>query len=978
MEDEKNTQKRKRELSPNSEEDNLTEVSSDQKVRKENWMNDVATDPRKRIIYEEVYPDEYEEPPPVEPSSQPAKTYPYTLDPFQLKSIECIERRESVLVSAHTSAGKTAVAEYAIAKGLRDNQRVIYTSPIKALSNQKYRDLKQEFVDVGLLTGDVTIDPQSSVLVMTTEILRSMLYNGNEILIDVGWVIYDEIHYMRDKERGVVWEESIILLPDNVRYVFLSATIPNARDFAGWIARIHKQKMNCVYTEYRPVPLQHYLLTSGGEGLHLVIDDKGHFRDQNFMKALGNVGMNALESQVNEEKRKNKKPTQDLVRVISLVMEKNLDPAIIFSFSKKDCETYALELAKVDFTNAGEKEKISEIYKNAIAALSSDDRMLPQVKSILPLLVRGVGIHHGGLLPILKETIEILFQEGLLKILFATETFAMGINMPAKTCIFTSLRKYDGKEYRMISAGEYIQMSGRAGRRNKDAKGIVIQMVDEAKNADAVKNILTGQADPLYSSFHLGYNMLLNLRLHFKQSPKELITQSFFQYQNSMNTPQLKEKLDGLKEEIGSITIPVTVDQLCTKRKAMTSIRSRVLGIQMTAKYLLPFIQSGRLIRVKSDGIDYGWGVIMGYSLNKDTRNVSGEHEAKYIVDVLLKCSERSSLSHLLPVEADRDIVMNVTQILINCIDAISTYRIFMPKDLRPIENRKSVERTVQEVLQRQPDEKLPLMDPVKDLKITDPDFTRLLTTYQDLEKKLEEFESQIELPREEIDQGIKDYERKQELTKKQQQITMDIYRNEQLAFEDTLRKMESVLRYLGFTDEDDVVQPKGRVACQINTADELLVTELIYNGVFLDLSPEQCVALLACLVFEEKTDDTPQIPQDLHVPLSKLRDTARRIGTVCNECKLTTDVEEYIESFNPAIMHVAYAWAKKSSFAEICKMTSIFEGTIVRCIRRLDELLREVKSSLDSIGDRVLAAKFSEASMCIKRGIVFTASLYL
>ena len=292
----------------------------------------------------------------------PAKTYPYKLDPFQQKSIDCLERKESVLVSAHTSAGKTAIAEYAIAMSLRDHQRVIYTSPIKALSNQKYRDLEQEFSDVGLMTGDVTISPNASVLVMTTEILRSMLYKGSDILREVAWVIYDEIHYMRDKERGVVWEESIILLPDSVRFVFLSATIPNARDFAGWIAHIHNQKVNVVYTEYRPVPLQHYLYPTGGDGLYLVIDDKGQFREQNFAKAMAGQGLSTLESQVVEDKKKKtKKPTEELQRIVSTVMERNLDPLIVFSFSKKDCETYALLLAKLDFTSADEKKLIQEV-----------------------------------------------------------------------------------------------------------------------------------------------------------------------------------------------------------------------------------------------------------------------------------------------------------------------------------------------------------------------------------------------------------------------------------------------------------------------------------------------------------------------------------------------------------------------------------------------------------------------------------------
>ena len=214
------------------------------------------------------------------------KQYKFKLDKFQEKAVESIQKNESVLVAAHTSAGKTAVAEYAIAQSLKDNQRVIYTSPIKALSNQKYRELQEEFKDVGLMTGDVTINESASCIVMTTEILRLMLYKGSEIVREMAWVIFDEVHYMRDKERGVVWEETIILLPKEVKYCFLSATIPNSREFAEWIVKIKKQPCSVVYTDYRPTPLQHYIFPSGGNGIHLVVDEKGNFRDANFAKAI--------------------------------------------------------------------------------------------------------------------------------------------------------------------------------------------------------------------------------------------------------------------------------------------------------------------------------------------------------------------------------------------------------------------------------------------------------------------------------------------------------------------------------------------------------------------------------------------------------------------------------------------------------------------------------------------------------------------
>jgi ATP-dependent RNA helicase DOB1 len=213
-----------------------------------------------------------------------AKTYPFVLDPFQEISVACLERNESVLVSAHTSAGKTAVAEYAIAMAFRDKQRVIYTSPLKALSNQKYRELSEEFSDVGLMTGDVSIAPNASCIVMTTEILRGMLYKGSEVLREVAWVVFDEIHYMRDRERGVVWEESIIFLPPEIKMVFLSATMSNATEFAEWICHLHKQPCHVVYTDFRPTPLQHYAFPVGGSGLYLVVDEKGQFKEDSFMR----------------------------------------------------------------------------------------------------------------------------------------------------------------------------------------------------------------------------------------------------------------------------------------------------------------------------------------------------------------------------------------------------------------------------------------------------------------------------------------------------------------------------------------------------------------------------------------------------------------------------------------------------------------------------------------------------------------------
>ena len=362
------------------------------------------------------------------PVENPIRTWPFQLDPFQELSIACIHRNESVLVSAHTSAGKTVVAEYAIAQCLKNNQRVIYTSPIKALSNQKYREFAAEFHDVGLMTGDVTINPTATCLVMTTEILRSMLYRGSEIMREVGWVVFDEVHYLRDKTRGVVWEETIILLPDKVRYVFLSATIPNSMQFAEWIVKTHNQPCHVVYTDFRPTPLQHYFFPGGADGIHLIVDEKGVFREENFQKAMssiaekqGNDPADAMAKRKGrgKDKKMNKGGTKgpsDIYKIVRMIVMKNYNPVIIFSFSKRDCEAYALQMSSMAFNDESEKAMVKKVFESALNSLSEEDRSLPQIQHLLPLLQRGVGIHHSGLLPILKETIEILFQENLIKV----------------------------------------------------------------------------------------------------------------------------------------------------------------------------------------------------------------------------------------------------------------------------------------------------------------------------------------------------------------------------------------------------------------------------------------------------------------------------------------------------------------------------------------------------------------------------------
>lgn len=457
-----------------------------------------------------------------------ANTFNFELDEFQKTAISCLERNESVLVAAHTSSGKTAIAEYAIAMILRDNQRLIYTSPIKTLSNQKYREFLQKFntsdsnTNIGLMTGDTTLNSNANAIVMTTEILRNMLYRGSSILQETAWVVFDEVHYMQDKERGVVWEETIILLPKNVKKIFLSATLPNAKEFAMWVSQLHSEPCHVVYTEYRPTPLKHYGFALGGDEMYTLKDAEGHFRSHNFLAVCdivdsykeSNKRKSATEVnkwQKNEASLSEESKFNDIERLVELFYNSEYLPAIFFVFNKRKTEMMGLQLKKLDLTTPEEKESIRLVFNNAISTLNENDQQLEPIQQVLALLERGIGVHHSGLLPIIKEVTEILFQESLIKVLCATETFAMGVNMPARTVVFTQVKKFDGKVERLMTSGEYIQMSGRAGRRGIDMKGYVVMMLDIRMKEEDCKEMLSGSPDPLKSSFKLTYYTLLNL-----------------------------------------------------------------------------------------------------------------------------------------------------------------------------------------------------------------------------------------------------------------------------------------------------------------------------------------------------------------------------------------------------------------------------------------------------------------------------------
>lgn len=925
-----------------------------------------------------------------------AKTYPFTLDPFQQVSVACLERNESVLVSAHTSAGKTAVAEYSIAMAFRDKQRVIYTSPLKALSNQKYRELSQEFSDVGLMTGDVTLSPNASCLVMTTEILRGMLYRGSEVLKEVAWVIFDEIHYMKDRERGVVWEESIIFLPTAIKMVFLSATMSNATEFAEWICNLHKQPCHVVYTDFRPTPLQHYVFPIGGSGLYLVVDENEQFREDNFVKLQDSftkqkqgVGSKSVNSKTSGRIAKggNASGGSDIFKIVKMIMERKFQPVIIFSFSRRECEQHAMSMSKLDFNTKEEKDVVEQVFRNAVLCLNEEDRNLPAIELMLPLLQRGIAVHHSGLLPIIKELVELLFQEGLVKALFATETFAMGLNMPAKTVVFTAVKKWDGDSHRFIGSGEYIQMSGRAGRRGKDDRGICIIMIDEQMEMNTLRDMVLGKPAPLVSTFRLSYYSILNLmsRAEGQFTAEHVISNSFHQFQYEKALPDIGKKVSKLEHEAAMLDASgeAEVAEYHKLRLDIAQLEKKMMSEITRPERVLYFLLPGRLVKVREGGTDWGWGVVVNVVKKAPTGGtlpsaLSSSRGGGYIVDTLLHCSpgstENGSRPKPCPPHPGEKGEMHVVPVQLSLISALSKLRISIPPDLRPLEARQSILLAVQELGTRFP-QGLPKLNPVKDMGIEDPEFVELVNQIEELERKL--FAHPLHKCQDE--NQIRSFQRKAEVNHEIQQLKTKMRDSQLQKFRDELKNRSRVLKKLGHIDADGVVQLKGRAACLIDTGDELLVTELMFNGTFNDLDHHQVAALASCFIPGDKSTEQIHLRTELAKPLQQLQDSARRIAEIQHECKLEVNVDEYVESTaRPYLMDVIYCWSKGATFAEVIQMTDIFEGSIIRSARRLDEFLNQLRAAANAVGEANLENKFAAASESLRRGIMFANSLYL
>lgn len=477
----------------------------------------------------------------------------YTLNAFQVRAAEAIENGMNVLLSAPTGSGKTLVAEYAIEQAVRNGRRAIYTSPIKALSNQKFRDFKQDGIDVGLMTGDLTLNPDAPLVIMTTEIFRNAVFEDEKRFADTDFAIFDEIHFLDDPERGTVWEESLIFAPDHVRFVCLSATIDNLDEFGKWIAQTRKQELAVIEHDKRPVPLSHRLYHPDAGVFQLAQRKKAvQFHERALERDKrhgGREGRRERERSRWGDKRERKHGRQltigprPYMLLLDELQHRRLLPLLYFCFSRKECEIKAERNMQRRLLDRDERSRIERLFYEVCERFELQPEGDPGLLGILGRAMQGTGYHHAGMLPIHKEIVERLFTSGLLKLLFTTETFALGINMPARTVVFDLLRKFDGVQMDYMRARDYMQMAGRAGRQGLDESGLVISVLENEDLYEAPLSRYHGsKVEPITSRFNLSYSTILNLYAHMGGKLLDAYDKSFAAFQAQKGTQATRQK----------------------------------------------------------------------------------------------------------------------------------------------------------------------------------------------------------------------------------------------------------------------------------------------------------------------------------------------------------------------------------------------------------------------------------------------------
>ncbi len=858
--------------------------------------------------------------PALSPEVDPSSIFPFKLDQFQNEAISSLNAGRSVVVCAPTGSGKTLIGEYAIYRALARGKRVFYTTPLKALSNQKLRDFREKFgfEHVGLLTGDATINRDASILVMTTEIFRNMLY-GTPIgqigisLVDVEAVVLDECHYMNDRQRGTVWEESIIYCPHEIQLVALSATVANSDELTNWLNQVHGPT-DLIYSDFRPVPLEFHF--GNTKGLFPLLNDTYTQINPRLLKKKGRKGDNQ------KGKGGGRQEAPDIISVLSQLQERDMLPAIYFIFSRRGCDKAVAEVGDLWLVNPDEayrlRVQIDEfLTRNPEAGRSGH---------IAPLY-RGIAAHHAGILPAWKVLVEELFQQGLIKVVFATETLAAGINMPARTTVISTLSKRTDTGHRLLNASEFLQMAGRAGRRGMDERGHVVTLQTPFEGAKEAAYLATSKPDPLVSQFTPSYGMVLNLlQTHTLEEAKELLERSFGQYLANLHLRPQYEYIAELQTQLAQLQAQVTAvneaeianyeklwQRLRIERKLLKTLQEQAQDArQEELAMMLGFAVSGTLLSLKAKNITLT-APITAVLVEK----ISGPNQTPYLV-----CLGKDNRWY---VATAGDVVDLYAELP----------RVDLPPDLLP-----PTEMSIKSGQSRLGDEKTAAIaeqipDPGESVRMPS-EVIEQLARVTDIAEQLE---AHPLYKSGNVATIFKSKTRTAELEAEIQHLQAQVEQQSQRHWEEFLNLIEILQR---FECLDNLMPTElGQMTAAIRGENELWLGLSLASGELDNLDPHHLAAAAAALVTETPRPDSRvnyELSDEVVEALTKLRGIRRQMFQLQRRYNVALPIWLEFE-----LIALVEQWALGAEWVELCENTSLDEGDVVRILRRTLDLLSQI-----------------------------------
>ncbi|MEK7423394.1 MAG: DEAD/DEAH box helicase [Actinomycetota bacterium] len=867
--------------------------------------------------------------------SQLTSHYAFPLDGFQLRAFDALDDGQSVLVAAPTGSGKTVVAEYAIEAARLAGRRAFYTAPIKALSNQKYHDLATRYgaEQVGLLTGDNAINGDAPVVVMTTEVLRNMIYAQSPALDLLDVVVLDEVHFLQDTYRGPVWEEVIIHLPQSVTLVCLSATVSNAQELTDWISTV-RGPMTAVVEDRRPVRLEnlYYVGDKTHDRLHLLPVLVNGRANNDAIRLDGEAarGGRGGGRQRKQTQGRRRLYTPSRLDVVDVLDRQQMLPAIYFIFSRNQCDEAARSVlaAGVRLTTGDDRDRIREIIDARLVGIETADLAVLGYGQFLAQLEAGVAAHHAGMVPPFKEVVEACFVEGLVKVVFATETLAVGINMPAKCVVIEKLTKFTGDHHSFLTPGEYTQLTGRAGRRGIDELGNAIVLWSPFVPFDQVAALASSRSFHLNSAFRPTYNMAANLvRSYTSERAHHLLNLSFAQYQADRDVVKIEARLerrqDHLSELVAEAVSPFgdveEYRKLVKSRDGTVAARSASIGRDNLIDLALMKLRPGDIVYAEK-GRYAGRVAVLTSAHRKGGVRISG-------------ITTRRDPVQLSEVDFD------------DPPRAIG--RIELPAQFAP--DRHDYQREVAHRLERadvlphsrrsgRHERELATLDhPVT----SDPDLADRLKAA-----------TQAERVGREID------ELRQRMLGRSQSISRD--------FDRVLRILEN----WGYTDGWALTDAGAILARTFHECD-LLIVECLRQGLLDDLEPAVLAGLVSVFVYEHRSSDAPPKPW-FPSPLAKKR--WQRIAAISAELQ---DVEEQAglglhRAPDPTFIAIAFAWAAGEGFAEVVEAEELSGGDFVRTTKQLIDVLRQLAIVAPERATRRCAERAAEQ---LFRGVVSASS---